>query len=112
MANPLGTLAGRVPDWGVKLVYGETRTVDGQELVPVAVTAFGFGAGGGTGPSDGAAAAPEGEGGGGGGWAAPVGAYIAGPDGLRFRANPLALMVVAVPLVTAAGLAIARIIRA
>ena len=51
-------------------------------------------------------------GGGGGGYALPIGAYVTGPDGLRFKPNPIALVVVAVPLVSAVGWALARIVGA
>lgn len=116
MANLVERLADAVPSWGVKLAYGEKTTVDGQELVPVALAAFGFGAGEGSGETPGQDKLPagkgEGSGGGGGGYAVPIGAYIGGPDGLHFRPNPMALMAVAVPLVTALGWALSRIIRA
>ncbi|HWM17154.1 MAG TPA: hypothetical protein VNP97_11260, partial [Microbacterium sp.] len=54
----------------------------------------------------------EGSGGGGGGYSVPIGAYIGGPDGLRFRPNTIALAVVAVPLVSAIGAALAVIVGA
>ncbi|WEO78783.1 hypothetical protein BJQ94_07065 [Cryobacterium sp. SO2] len=118
MANIIENLVQSVPSWGAKLAYGERTTVDGHELVPVALVGFGFGGGegsselpdGGLGPTG--MGGGEGSGGGGGGYAVPIGAYVGGPDGLRFRPNRIALMVVAVPVVTAAGMALAQIIRA
>lgn len=116
MANLIERIADSVPSWGVKLAYGEKTTVDGHELVPVAIAAFGFGAGEGSGetPENGTIPAGKGEGrgGGGGGYAVPIGAYVGGADGLKFHPNPIALIVVAVPLVSAIGWALARIIRA
>jgi uncharacterized spore protein YtfJ len=63
-------LAAGVTDRGVKLAVGEKQTVDGVELVPVALVAYGFGAGD---------TEEYGSGGGGGGSAIPLGAYIGGP---------------------------------
>lgn len=116
MANLIEKLAESVPTWGVKLAYGEKTTLGGQELVPVALVGFGFGGGEGSnimpdsGPAS--AGAGEGRGGGGGGYAVPIGAYVSGPEGLRFRPNRIALLVVAVPVISAGGMALAQIIRA
>jgi uncharacterized spore protein YtfJ len=118
MANIIEKLAESVPSWGVKLAYGEKTTVDGHELVPVALVGFGFGGGegsseqpdGGLGPAG--MGVGEGRGGGGGGYAVPIGAYVGGADGLQFRPNRIALMVVAVPVITAVGLALAQLVRA
>ncbi|TPX04539.1 hypothetical protein FJ656_11330 [Schumannella luteola] len=96
-------LAAGVPDRSVKLAYGEKQTVGGVELVPVALVAYGFGAG----DSD-----EYGSGGGGGGSAIPVGAYIAGDDGLHFRPNTIALLAVSIPVITALGWAISKIVKA
>jgi uncharacterized spore protein YtfJ len=118
MANLIEKLAEAVPTWGVKLAYGETTTVGGQELVPVALVGFGFGGGEGSSampndsPFPSESGVGEGRGGGGGGYAVPIGAYLSGPDGLRFQPNLIALLVVTVPVVTAAGMAVAQIIRA
>lgn len=116
MAKLIERLAEWVPSWGAKVAYGEKTTLDGQELLPVAVVGFGFGGGEGSGemPEGGTAPAGKGEGsgGGGGGYAVPIGAYVGGADGLRFRPNPIALIVVAVPLVSAVGWALAKIVRA
>ena len=126
MANLIEKLAESVPSWGAKLAYGEKSTLGGHDLIPVALVGFGFGAGegssempdGGLNPTGMGAGmglgtgVGEGRGGGGGGYSVPIGAYVGGPDGLEFRPNLIALMVVAVPVVTAAGLALAQIIRA
>jgi hypothetical protein len=42
----------------------------------------------------------------------PLGAYINGPDGLRFRPNTIALAVAAVPLISAIGGVLALIVGA
>jgi len=115
MTNLIENIADRVPGWGAKLAYGEKTTLDGRDLLPVALVVFGFGAGEGSGdkPADesGPAGSGEGQGGGGGGYAIPVGAYVADAEGIRFRANPIAVMAVAVPLVWAAGWALSRALR-
>ena len=96
-----------VPSWGAKLTYGEKITLDGHDILPVAVAVFGFGAGEGSGEQPASDTAPagrgEGSGGGGGGYAIPIGSYIGGPEGIRFHLNPIALIAVAVPLVSAVG---------
>ena len=116
MAKLSEKLSESVPSWGAKLTYGEPVTLDGRELVPVTVVAFGFGAGEGSGETVEGDEAPanrgEGSGGGGGGFAVPIGAYAGGPDGLTFRPNPIAVIAVTVPLVSAVGWSLARIIRA
>jgi hypothetical protein len=96
-------LAAGVTDRGVKLAVGEKQIVDGVELVPVALVAYGFGAGD---------TEEYGSGGGGGGSAIPLGAYIGGPDGVRFRPNPIALLAVSIPVIGTLGWAIAKIVRA
>ena len=82
----------------------------------MAFVAFGFGGGEGSGDMPASEKTPagrgEGSGGGGGGYSVPIGAYIGGPDGLKFRPNTIALAVVAVPLVSALGAAMAMIIGA
>jgi uncharacterized spore protein YtfJ len=108
-------LAQSVPSWGARLAYGDQITLNGQDVLPVAFVVFGFGGGEGSGElpdTDGLPAKNgEGSGGGGGGYSLPIGAYVGGPGGLRFRPNPVALLVVAVPLVSAIGWAISRIRR-
>jgi uncharacterized spore protein YtfJ len=114
MSNPLENMTASVPSWGAKLAFGESTMVGGREVVPAALVMFGFGGGGGSGtwPEHGKVPGSrrEGNGGGGGGYVLPIGAYVGGPDGLRFRPNPVAAIIVSVPLVTAVGWAVARII--
>ena len=116
MANLTEKLAASVPSWGARMAYGERTELGGRELVPVALVIFGFGGGEGSGemPEGGSAPAGRGEGsgGGGGGYVVPIGAYVGDPDRLRFRPNPIALMMVGVPLLSAAGWAVARIVSA
>lgn len=104
MATVVENLAAGVSERGVKIVYGAKETIDGQEIMPVALVSYGFG--GGNGPGD------TGAGGGGGGVAVPVGAYYSIEGQLRFRPNPLALLVVSIPVIFALGRALARIARA
>ena len=92
MANIVEKIAQQVTSVGAKASYGDPVTVGGIELVPVALVWFGFGGG-----SDEA----EQGGGGGGGVSIPVGAYVRGPDGARFRPNLVALIAVSVPIVWA-----------
>lgn len=116
MANPVESLTGSVPSWGAKMAFGDPITVGGREVVPAALVIFGFGGGGGSGKWPGHGSVPEGEGegsgGGGGGYVLPIGAYVSGPDGLRFQPNLVATIIVSVPLISAAGWALARIIAA
>ena len=101
-------LAAGVPDRSVKLAYGEKQTVDGAEIVPVAFVTYGFGGGEGLGELGNG----EGSGGGGGGVAIPLGAYVRGPQGLQFQPNVIALMSVAIPLVSTIAWGIAQIVKA
>ena len=125
MAKVIETLVNSLPSWGARLAYGEKTTVDGKEVIPVAVAAFGFGGGEGSGEmpdpegssSQGAHSAPgvqrgEGSGGGGGGYALPIGTYASGPTGVTFQANPIALLAVSALLVSAIGTSIVKIVRA
>lgn len=116
MTNPLESLTASLPSWGAKMAFGESTMVGGREIVPAALVIFGFGGGSGSGkrPRRGDVSAGEGEGsgGGGGGYVLPIGAYVSGPDGPTFQPNPLALIIVSVPLVSAAGWALARVITA
>lgn len=116
MSNLVEKMTESVPSWGAKLAFGESTTIGGQEVVPAALVIFGFGGGGGSGSWPEHEFSPEGQGegsgGGGGGYALPLGAYVGGPDGLKFRPNPVAVIIASVPLVTALGFAIARIVSA
>ncbi len=113
MANLSERLAALVPTWGAKMAYGERTTLGGHDLVPVALVVFGFGGGEGSGemPQGGSTPAGRGEGsgGGGGGYVVPIGAYVGGPDGLKFRPNPVAILMAGIPLVSAIGWAVALI---
>ncbi len=109
MTNLTEKLAESVP-MGMKLSYGPAMTVDGTELVPVSIVSYGFG--GGSGPDgDGDDEATAG-GGGGGGTSIPIGAYIGGADGLRFRPNVIALLAVSIPVIWVAGRALSRVLKA
>jgi uncharacterized spore protein YtfJ len=85
------------------LAYGETRTVDGADLIPVALVTYGFGAS--------EASDRFGVGGGGGGAAIPLGAYVKTPQGVRFRANSIMVIATLIPLVGAIGLILTRLGR-
>jgi uncharacterized spore protein YtfJ len=108
MTNLTEKLAETVP-LGMKLSHGPVMSVDGIELVPVSLVSYGFGGGSG-GP--GADEDAQGSGGGGGGTSVPIGAYIAGEDGLRFRPNIIALLAVSIPVIWVAGHALGRVLKA
>jgi uncharacterized spore protein YtfJ len=95
-------IADTLKQFGAHVAYGEEREIEGTTMVPVALVGFGFGGGG----------DDEEGGGGGGGWAMPVGAYVGDSLGVRFQPNPVAVAVVAIPLVWASGKALARVIKA
>jgi len=104
MANLVESVAQTVKTLGVKAAYGEPVTLDGIEIIPVALVHFGFGAG-----SDGDDA---GGGGGGGGMSVPIGAYVSGPDGPTFRPNAIALLWVLIPLTWVGGKALTSLVKA
>ena len=117
MTEALSSLAETFKNVGVSRAYGPAVTVDGEELIPVALVSFGFGGGGNSvsvpageaagGDADGAAA-----GGGGGGFVLPLGVYCRGRDGqVAFRPNSIALLAGLVPLVWAVGFAVRGILR-
>lgn len=122
MTEALSSLAGTFKDMGVSRAYGPTVTVDGEELIPVALVSFGFGGGGTSEPvtagkvaggiddggnGDGAAA-----GGGGGGFVFPLGAYCRGRHGqVVFRPNSSAVLAGLVPLVWAVGFSVRGVLR-
>lgn len=97
------TLASGVHDRGVGLAYGPPIDLGGSTIVPVAFVSYGFG-----GAED---SSQWGTGGGGGGVAIPLGAYVDSPDGALFKANTIALLSLAIPLVGTLGWAIALILR-
>lgn len=111
MTNLIERLSDSVPSWGARLAYGDKTTLDGHDILPVAIVFFGFGGGEGSGDDPAGAMRGEGRGGGGGGYSVPIGAYIGGPDGPTFRPNPVAVIIAAAPLVSAAGLALSRLLR-
>ena len=95
-------IADTLKQFGAQVAYGEEREIEGTTFVPVALVAYGFGGGG-----------PEEEGGGGGGGSVtPIGAYVGDSLGVRFQANPVAVVAVAIPLVWASGKALARVVKA
>jgi uncharacterized spore protein YtfJ len=107
MTNIAVKLAETVRSFGVGAVYGDPVEIEGQTLVPVAISWFGFGGSGSEESTSGLA------GGGGGGAAIPVGAYVTQENGrVAFEPNLIALLAVSVPAVWVGGKAIARIIRA
>jgi uncharacterized spore protein YtfJ len=108
MTNLTEKLADNVP-LGLKLSYGPVMTVDGTELVPVSIVSYGFGGGSGGTEDD---PVGFGSGGGGGGTSVPIGAYIGGEDGLRFRPNVIALLAVSIPVIWVAGHALGRVLKA
>ena len=109
-------LADAVPGWGARVAYGEKTSIDGKEIIPVAIATFGFGAGEGSGEGSGdlpaEATSPfngngEGSGGGGGGLALPIGAYVTRDGQLQFEANPVAVVLAATPIVVGVAAAVA-----
>jgi len=104
-------LADKFKSAGVGMTYGQPVEVDGQTIVPVAFASYGFGAGEGEGEVT-ASNHGSGEGGGGGGCAIPLGAYVKGPEGLRFEPNLVSLLAVSIPFVWVLGKALSGIIRA
>jgi hypothetical protein len=106
MANLVESVAQTVKTLGVKAAYGEPVTLDGIEIIPVALVHFGFGAG-----SDGSGD-DAGGGGGGGGMSVPIGAYVGGPDGPTFRPNAIALLWVLIPVTWVGGKALTSIVKA
>ncbi|HEU4808155.1 MAG TPA: hypothetical protein VFT01_07815 [Homoserinimonas sp.] len=105
MSNLVEKLADKIPSsLGAKLNYGEPVTLGGVEAVPVSLVWFGFGGG-----SD---ETGQAGGGGGGGVSIPVGVYTGGPDGPRFRPNPVTLMALLVPVLGIGAPALAKLVRA
>ena len=117
MTDALSSLAETFKNVGVSMAYGPVVTVDGAELIPVALVSFGFGGGGNSGSvAEGEAAGGDGggaaAGGGGGGFALPLGVYCRGRDGqVAFRPNSIALLAALVPLVCALGFAVRGVLR-
>lgn len=129
MTEALSFLAETFKNVGVSRAYGPAVTVDGEELIPVALVSFGFGGGGNSGggtsggnPVAGGANAgsaaggslqDSASGGGGGGFVLPLGVYCRGSNGLVvFRPNSIAVLAGLVPLVCAVGYSIRGTLRA
>lgn len=105
MANLIERIAQSI-DVGVTTAFGEKTTLDGVEVVPVALSWKGFGGG-----SDGGDEEAAG-GGGGGGATIPVGIYVGDPTGPRFVPNTIAVLAVSIPLVWVIGKSLKTVIRA
>lgn len=102
--NLTDKLAAGVSERGITLAYGDKQTIDGVDIIPVAFVSYGFGATQGS---------PQlGDGGGGGGVAIPLGAYVGGADGVRFRPNTIAVLAVAIPVISTLGWAISKVVKA
>ncbi|MBZ4487267.1 hypothetical protein LAK86_07910 [Microbacterium sp. cx-55] len=96
-------MADGVNQRGISLAYGDKQTLNGIDFVPVAFVTYGFG---------GIQDSPQfGDGGGGGGVAIPLGAYIGGTDGIRFRANTVAVLAVSICAISTLGLAIKWVVK-
>lgn len=108
MTNLALQLAESARSFGVKAVYGDSMDIEGTTVVPVALVSYGFGAG----SASGSDADGEGGGGGGGGYTLPIGAYIGDALGVRFQANPVALLAVAIPFVWVTGKALTAVVKA
>ncbi|GGH96392.1 hypothetical protein ACFFGR_06425 [Arthrobacter liuii] len=104
MADTLALLAESFKNMGVARAYGTPVNVGGEEIVPVALVSFAFG--GGMEAEEGAS------GGGGGGFVVPLGVYRTVNGEPVFRPNTIATLVCLVPLVTAAGAALRKAVRA
>jgi hypothetical protein len=92
------SLAAGVTHRGISLAYGDKQSLNGVDFVPVAFVTYGFG-----GIQD---SAQFGAGGGGGGAAIPVGAYVGGSSGIRFRANTVTVLAVCIFAISTLGLAV------
>lgn len=108
-------IADSAKSFGVHTAYGDIVTVDGKEVLPVALVGYGFGGGDGSGSygPDGKQGTGSGQGAGGGGWAIPIGAYVTNDEErLSFQPNLVALLAVGIPFVTALGFALSFVVRA
>ncbi|MFD1211820.1 hypothetical protein ACFQ36_07180 [Arthrobacter sp. GCM10027362] len=108
-------LAEQFRTFGVAKAFGDPVRVGEETVVPVALVQYGFGGGSGADPKGGRKAGRRsGEsGGGGGGVVIPLGVLARGRNGRAvFRPNPLAVLVCLVPVVSAFGHAVTRVVRA
>ena len=105
MSDTFSSLVDSFKNVGVSTAYGPPVQIGGEEIIPVALAFFGFG-GGSEGTEQGAS------GGGGGGLVVPLGVYSNVAGKMAFRPNTVALLVCLVPVVSAAGIAVRRAIRA
>jgi len=96
-------LAAGVRERGISLAYGDKQTIDGVDIVPVAFVSYGFGGTQGS--------SQFGDGGGAGGVAIPLGAYVGGADGVRFRPNTIAVLAVAIPVIGTLGWAVSKVVK-
>ena len=135
MANLPADVFGNLKSILGSTVHGEPVRVGDRTVIPVAFVMCGAGGGQDVGGSRGygtsavgevpgeetpvggevsGVEAPGGEmsGGGGGGMAIPLGAYIAGPDGVKFDPNPVPLVLAAAPVVCVIGWAVTHVVKA
>lgn len=105
MADTFASLVETFKNIGVSRAYGSPVQLGGEELIPVALVSFGLGGGSEAG-QDGAS------GGGGGGMVVPLGVYRNVGGQVAFRPNTVVTLVCLVPLISAAGAAVRKAIRA
>ncbi len=101
MADNFASLVETFKNVGVSMAYGAPVRLGGQEIVPAAVVVFGFGGG-----SEAADRATPAGGGGGGGLVVPLGIYRNTGSQVKFRPNPIAVLVFLVPVIVAVGAAV------
>lgn len=113
MAEVVLEIASAMARAGAKVAYGDKVTLDGAEVVPVALALYGFGGGsGGPAPAPGEPEVVTGSGGGGGSVSVPVGMLVGRGGAVRFVPNAVAVLGVCIPLTLAAGVAAATVVRA
>ena len=121
MANLPADVFGNLKSILGSTAHGEPVRVGDRTVIPVAFVTCGAGGGedgrgkdvsAGTGVAAAEESAGGASGGGGGGMAIPLGAYIAGPNGVKFDPNPVPLVLAAAPVVCVVGWAITHIVKA
>jgi hypothetical protein len=105
MADTFSSLIEAFKNVGVSKAYGSPVQLGGEEVIPVALVSFGFGGGGEAG-QEGAS------GGGGGGMVLPLGVYRNVGGQVAFRPNTVVTLICLIPVISAAGAAVRRAIRA